>query len=249
MLQDGDSETIERMLLFCYIDDYDDGRDTKAEEKSQDPGIETLHLEELDEPVASRKPEDWQILTNNILVYSIADKYGIDALKALAKKKFKSLMEKDTLPTNFSIVARDVFNSTPASDMGLRDLVVDKALDHLNSLTGDSAFIELLGEEAQLSCDLLLAEHREHKELAKLMSSLASQHEHKVDSLEQKISSLELSNGTLHKTVINRHGALEKHSKCRHCDAEFGCVFWLGEDCLRCARCKTKHWTFDVPRN
>ena len=140
-------------------------------------------------PNVSKETTKWfdtsDRLLSNACVYAVADKYCVSSLKALARSKFESLIKHDRLTKNFPSIALAVFESTPAIERGLRELVVDKAMKHLDTVLKDTEFLEVMLSEAQLPIDLLLRGHGEHSELSKQMLSIVDSYEAKIDTLKQ----------------------------------------------------------------
>lgn len=63
-------------------------------------------------------------------MYALADKYGIHDLKDLARDKFEIAASKDWNGSGFPLAVQTVYTSTPESDHGLRDVVVDTISRH-----------------------------------------------------------------------------------------------------------------------
>lgn len=57
-------------------------------------------------------------------VYALAEKYGINGLKALARKKFSSQVKEHLSSEEFPLAMQEVYESTVDSDRGLRDIVI-----------------------------------------------------------------------------------------------------------------------------
>ena len=73
-------------------------------------------------------------LTTNTLMYALADKYDVDGLKMLAKKKFAAAAIHDWDTTAFAQAALLAFTTTPTVDTGLREVVIDVLNDHRDLL-------------------------------------------------------------------------------------------------------------------
>ncbi|RAH84377.1 hypothetical protein BO86DRAFT_241053 [Aspergillus japonicus CBS 114.51] len=102
-------------------------------------------------------------LSFHILMYSLADRLIINGLKALAKKKVEYEMAQRLDAVSFPQSVMEIYNSTPKSDRGLRDLAVDITLRNLSLLrrkdeAADAIFQDtLLDSVPQFSRDLLMA--------------------------------------------------------------------------------------------
>jgi len=100
-LKEDDFRVVEAMLHFMYRFDYDGS--------GNDQGRVSPML-------------------FNVQVYGIADKYGILALKSVAKEKFDKAVRTCWDMDDFAHVITEIYSSTPSTDRGLRDTVVDVAL-------------------------------------------------------------------------------------------------------------------------
>lgn len=67
----------------------------------------------------------------NAHLYALADKYGIEDLKNLAKAKFTKAVEHSWRSEAFVQASRLAFENTPSSDLGLRSVVVNTLHRHL----------------------------------------------------------------------------------------------------------------------
>lgn len=63
-------------------------------------------------------------------MYALADKYGIHDLKDLARDKFAEAASNDWQGKDFPIAVHTVYASTPESDYGLRNVVVNTLSQH-----------------------------------------------------------------------------------------------------------------------
>lgn len=263
------------MLLFCYIDDYDDSEvggnspdihdlasttnlmkigsgsqslspPTAGEEQTRDSGTVSSEggqsPEFLPESEASLGDHVTEKLVNNVLVYAMAETYDIGLLKALALNKFKSLVESEDLPRKFTDVAHEVYTSTPASDKGLRDLVITKCIAHLGKLLSDTTFIKLLEEDAELASDILRHHHHKSTMAELALQVKISEQDSKLRDLQVREIAAIASRDEVQKEMDEKEKILRTYSHCRHCEAEFQCRFHGGERYLRCEKCKTRHW-------
>ncbi|PYH75791.1 hypothetical protein BO82DRAFT_12647 [Aspergillus uvarum CBS 121591] len=102
-------------------------------------------------------------LSFHILMYSLADRLLVTGLKALAQKKVEYEMAQRLDAASFPQAVLEIYNSTPKSDRGLRDLAVDITLRNLSLLrrkdeAADAIFQDtLLDSVPQFSRDLLIA--------------------------------------------------------------------------------------------
>jgi hypothetical protein len=111
-------------------------------------------------------------LSFHILMYSLADRMIIKGLKYLSRRKVEPEMTQRLERDSFPQAVFEIYNSTPLSDRGLRDLTVKITMDHLPTLRkeqdGVPAVFEdgLLESVPQFAYDLLLAMIRQLTPLA-----------------------------------------------------------------------------------
>ena len=142
-LNDDDQSTIRRMLTYLYTLDYDDqdASNATAMEESQNTGghdtDSSSKPEKVDDATAIHRKR-----MNNVLVYALAEKYNISALKELAATKFVGCEGPVAFAQHQDLV-NAIFESTPDTDMRLRNVVI---LDCVNP-----QFIEKVLEEEGLA--------------------------------------------------------------------------------------------------
>ncbi|KAK4694427.1 hypothetical protein P7C71_g3156, partial [Lecanoromycetidae sp. Uapishka_2] len=89
----------------------------------------------------------------NAGMYALGEKYGIESLKAAAKRKFETALAAgepvSTTTLGHLIDAIPIiYETTPESDRGLRDLVADFARRHSKAISeGETKRIELYGDD------------------------------------------------------------------------------------------------------
>ncbi|PVH91084.1 hypothetical protein DM02DRAFT_546495, partial [Periconia macrospinosa] len=91
----------------------------------------------------------------NINVYGLADKYDVPELKSRAKQKFENTVEICWDMDDFPYAITQVYQSTPLSDRGLRELVVDTACKHIQSLLCKQEFCNVLSDTAGFASDMV----------------------------------------------------------------------------------------------
>ena len=84
-----------------------------------------VQLEESD----SNSPKNSE-LNVHAQMYALADKYGIHDLKDLAREKFAEVASNEWDGKDFPVAVHTVYASTPESDYGLRNVVVDTLSQH-----------------------------------------------------------------------------------------------------------------------
>lgn len=88
-------------------------------------------------------------------VYQIADKYDIPILKEYSKDRFCTAITTGWNMDEYPLAINVVYESTPAEDRGLRDLVVETSLLHLDTLLNRDGFGNVLRTNADFSADLI----------------------------------------------------------------------------------------------
>lgn len=127
-LKEDDVQVVEAMLHFLYRCDYDSsGNDQR--------------------PVSP--------MLFNIKVYTAADKYDIPPLKSCARKKFDKVVDTCWDMDDFAHAITLIYSSTPPTDRGLRDIVVDVAHEHLKELLKKDKFFRVLEETPGFAADII----------------------------------------------------------------------------------------------
>ena len=140
---EGSNPTIVKLMLqFMYTSDYDDTP-------------EDLEPNEPRDPITEKTENDFHRVDNNTQVYALADKYEVNGLKALALKKFSALEGIDWGCDEFANLARDIYETTPASDRGLRDVMKDNFTGRYRELSSNPVWLRVIKETPDLCFDLL----------------------------------------------------------------------------------------------
>lgn len=99
---------VRRMVEFFYTSDY-----TEVFEE-EDTGTDTI-----------------PVLLIHVAMFTLADKYDIEDLKALSANKYSECLTKNPNVSNFLLSISEVYNSTPPSARGLRDRALAFAREKL----------------------------------------------------------------------------------------------------------------------
>ena len=148
-MNDDDPQTVKRMLFYLYTLDYPDhgvpdiqaqhvvtGRSTPPHLRHKTPTtieektIMSVYLGNSEGAITTHDPR----MMNNVLVYAVAEKYDIPDLKDLAKGKLQSLARSKWPHDDFYALAERVFSTTPDTDMGLRQIVLDLCEEHFEDI-------------------------------------------------------------------------------------------------------------------
>lgn len=97
---------------------------------------------------------------NNVLVYANADKYDLFGLKSIAKERVGVLAKRSSAYTeiaDFPEVVKTVFESTPAMDYGLREIIIDLCSRNIDKIMsdGNTAMTDTIQEIGSLSFGIL----------------------------------------------------------------------------------------------
>lgn len=181
-MHDDDPDTVKRMLSYLYTLDYSD-------ERLPDDSIETVvaatlrpHIRHKTKSVAaggirsggpSLGAESETLydprMMNNVLVYAIAEKYGIPELKDLAKRKFQTLASSKWPHDDFHAVTEAIFSTTPDSDMGLRQIVMDICAEHFQDVLKDEESKAAFLDNKDITATVLDATVRKNEQDKKLL--------------------------------------------------------------------------------
>jgi hypothetical protein len=109
---------------------------------------------------------------SNVRVYAIAEKYNIPLLKEVAKEKFVKWAENHWSHCDFPVVAREVYESTPSSDIGLRDVVSRVCGEHVKELVGKKKFLDLTDLFGELGLGILVQVLKDKEEMEEANSKM-----------------------------------------------------------------------------
>ena len=126
-LQEDNARAVEAMLGFMYTFDYDcSGNDL----------------------------ERTSPMLFNVEVYSIAEKYGVSSLKLRAKEKFERAVKTCWDMDDLAHTITYIYSSTPPTDRGLRDAVVEVVYEHISALLKKHTFRDVLEETVGFAADV-----------------------------------------------------------------------------------------------
>ncbi|KAI0173168.1 BTB/POZ domain-containing protein [Hypoxylon sp. FL1284] len=112
-----------------------------------------------EEPRNALGVDDDGELAKDVRVYTTADFFLMDELKAYALERFKSKLQRLWVSELFVDCIREVYSSTSESDKGLRDAVAQAAKEHSSDLWLKKAFQTLVREVGDFAVDLLAKFH------------------------------------------------------------------------------------------
>lgn len=256
------------MLIYLYSNDYPEGgipHDQQPASIQQPVALPHLRTsissvaESLDELHLVEDP-----LLNNVQVYAIAEKYDMPQLKELARGRVQFTAKQPSIysdTVDFSEVVKTVFDSTPASDTGLRNIIIQCCIDHIQEIFQDLTLMETIMDIGPLSFAIMM-KTRQHN-IEALERALVSEAILQVD-LSRSISETRRASEQESLAVIERDQAISslnsfmtrldslltqscKWDECRQCGDDFDSKmerFGSGnflELQLRCKSCRTRH--------
>ncbi|KAL8920630.1 MAG: hypothetical protein Q9208_006112 [Pyrenodesmia sp. 3 TL-2023] len=179
-LSDDDPETLERLLTYLYTADYGYQEPTEEHKGEQDvaeatnSGSSSTKTQDAAANTASSRiqPEQsscevtsvrLQELLNNAHVYALAEKYDIQTLKTLAKDNFAACSMGKWDDESLYTVLEAVYEITPTTDRGLRDVISEICARQLDEPYGWSTsrlmfqpkFQSIIYKDASIALDLL----------------------------------------------------------------------------------------------
>lgn len=271
-LEEDDPDTLERMISFVYTNDYqekDHGNldlDKLGISYDQpDTNRDKRDLAVTEEQHASPEPaensptgdiSDRQrcdpALVSNMRVYAIADKYDIPCLKELAKQRFCTWARSEWARPDFPAIVRVVFESTPSSDRGLRDIIIALVAAHGDIFIKNADFRRLIQDVGELGLELLDKVLELHStEMTTLRYRLLGS-DLRLSTLESQKATLEIDFRDLERMLENKSNQLDAKMikingfvECRHCAKAFNSeVEDLGSEfvTVRCRQCRTRHY-------
>ncbi|KAL8928998.1 MAG: hypothetical protein Q9208_001441 [Pyrenodesmia sp. 3 TL-2023] len=139
-LQDEIASTIERLLSYFYTGEYDD-----------DGAAHHNPFFACRRNVVSlgQWRHDTMLLHANM--YAAGGKYGVLPLKAAAEAKFKAIAKQSWPFQEFHLIIAKKYASTPNEDRGLRDVIFQLCVDHLEEVSAGSCWKEIMAHESAMA--------------------------------------------------------------------------------------------------
>jgi hypothetical protein len=183
-------------------------------------------------------------LFSSVRVYAIAEKYAIPALKELARHRFCNWADENWSCDEFSAVAREIFESTPSHDRGLRDIVVRLVAKHMNALVQQNSVRQLVEDAGNLGWGVICQLHETHSKEQSRFKSRIEALEAENTGLEEQVKE---SRRSLKWRIDSMDMTLSKVNslaECRNCKKGFnvdieGTSF--GGQLVRCKSCRCRH--------
>jgi hypothetical protein len=113
--------------------------------------------------------KQWEGGFCNTRLYAIAEKYDIPLLKRLARARFTEWAESNWSHRDFPTVVKEVYESTPSSDLGLRDIVSHLCGQHVKELANKDEFLNLADLFGELGLGVLKSVLKDTEEAKKVL--------------------------------------------------------------------------------
>ena len=148
----------------------------------------------------------------------MADKFDVRQLKLLAKEKFSEHAGIWPIP-DLTTIVQQVLTSTPQTDRGLRDILVDIFANHVDSITASAESVEEEAEKQHRQLLSMLAGEGEF--MLEVLCETVSQ----MDSLRDQARHLKTESNNLKTTMVARGARMAKAVKnrgsCNYCARRF----------------------------
>ncbi|KAL8706227.1 MAG: hypothetical protein Q9201_000733 [Fulgogasparrea decipioides] len=131
-MDEKESALVDRLVHYFYHFYYDDMSEAQL---SMSPEITPLALD-----------------TN---IYTMGDEYNMSDIKRLAKAKFSRALPTGWNKEEFPKVIRTIYDTTPASDCGLRDCLVLVLQAYKLELRVSREFMDLMRSHGEFAVDLV----------------------------------------------------------------------------------------------
>lgn len=245
------------MYTFDYKDEqYRDPEPDGCNSTAPDEMSETISAERQTSPAsAADAPEDSMsdceedtvgnpTLFSSVRVYAIADKYGIPQLKELARQRFSNWAENNWACDDFSAIAREVFETTPAKDRGLRDVVIRLVAMHAADFIQQEHSRQLIEDIGDLGLRVLCQVLKTHSEERLGLKTRVEALEAETVELNTQIKDCErdlMRKSDEMNVVMSKINSLVE---CRHCKKELNVdveASMFGGPIVRCKKCRTRH--------
>ena len=180
-MQEDDPPTIRRMLTYLHTFAYDDEGDAASIQHYMVNGMEAVTSQALttsttpllaEEPSRAEEQLRHVKLMNNVAVYAVAQKYGIDELKELASAQFCDLLRLKTSSHGVPGLIDAVFGTTSATDLGLRNATVEYCTQHSKRTLADIRVCSRIRHYGELGLDMLQKMLEEKRQLSRQIKQL-----------------------------------------------------------------------------
>jgi len=254
-LQEDDPDTVERMISYMYTLDYEDeeyghSESTVSGTNSNDETAETMDDEHQTPPETvagtqedstSTRGENQPTLFSSVRVYALADKYDIPPLKELARQRFCNWAEDNWACEDFSAIAREVFESTPKDDRGLRDVIIQLVANHADIFIQKDGLRQLIEDIGDLGLGVLCQLLKTHSEEELALTSRIEDLENENTALNRQLKDVELCLKRKSEDIDSTVRKINNLVHCRRCKNGFNVDvegYMYGGLTIRCKGCQ-----------
>jgi hypothetical protein len=242
------------MYTFDYKDEQ--YRDPESDDCNSIPPDETMEIiigesqslletaADAREDSTSDRVDDQPTLFSSVRVYAIADKYDIPHLKELARQRFCDWAEDNWACDDFTAIAREIFETTPSKDRGLRDVVIRLVVTHADNFVQNDKSRQLIEDIGDLGvsvlCQLLKTHSQEKSSLKSRVKALEGETAVLNTQLKDCERDLRRKSDDMNSAMAKINSLLE----CRHCKSDLNVEvesYMFGAAIVRCKRCRTRH--------
>ncbi|KAL8656188.1 MAG: hypothetical protein Q9210_000415 [Variospora velana] len=253
-----DEGAVKRVLKYLYTADYDDKDPAAAMRASQSNTTPVTPLEDDGSPSVTL-PDPWTIIDrsmvagpsrpnkivmstmlNNVLVYKLADMYGIQPLKELAVHKFRmsSLNEWDN--ETIITVLRAIDAATPVNGVALRNSILDVCERYTDQVMSSQDILDMFAKDASLASGMLIRVHEAKRQDSEKHRQKGKKSKSALQSLEDRLKSSEHWARAEHQILKE---LISRHAKCQECVKPLDLSVRRGRDTrkvslkLKCIHC------------
>ncbi|KAL8684852.1 MAG: hypothetical protein Q9224_006099 [Gallowayella concinna] len=263
LLPDDDTEAVDRMLTYLYTSKYDDvdANEGEVQMGNKESGAEgnTASTAKVSNPVAddlqlqseawsNASQDSWTVakapvqvmvsaLLNNVLVYSLAEKYDIQRLKELSQDKFEIRAADEWTIEDILHVLPLVYTSTPATDRGLRNIMIRVCLRHMDRLIADDNFREIMHGDATMCFDMLSAVQSDSRPNHWLFESMRD----RLAKFEDMRRWVAMQERMLKEIIVDTATCLNCSRPLDLSISNGSAAHWRGPIMIKCRSCKHKY--------
>lgn len=165
------------MLTYLQTLAYDDEGDAASTQHYMVNGMEAVTSQALTTSTTSLSAQkQWRHakLINNVVVYAIAQKYGINELKELASIKFRLLLRLKTSSFDIPSIIDAVSGTTSVTDPGLRNGIIEYCTQHSKWILADISVCDSIRHHGELGLGMLHKMLEEKKKMSRQIKELQS---------------------------------------------------------------------------
>ena len=183
------------MLSYLYTLEYDDdGPPASAKHymANETKAATSQALTTTNTPLSLEDLSRHAKMMNNVVVYAIAQKYGINELKELATMKFHGLLWLKAPDYAFPDIIGAVYETSSIPDQNLRLVAAKYCANHITQILADDHLRSIIEEYGELMLDVLRAVNVDSARNAKLQQRF---HKQLIDLGEKLVQMMDITSG------------------------------------------------------